>query len=175
MTTPFHRSPPRKPEPSKVAALAATLEHDALTLNHRYEPGYGRLYGPQNAPGAPRPIQARLRLLAEKHLMDSLRLGGFDGFEIWLDYADDDRPLDLVYPHALVIGRQGAEPVNVPLAWPNRGLKTLKFGAIAPVTDQPTTVMLGASDAGEALLTVVCQIVAAAVIALGDGNALEAA
>ncbi|MBC1182043.1 hypothetical protein HF680_05170 [Brevundimonas sp. WCHBH090558] len=108
--------------------------------------------------------------------MNSLRLGSHGDIEVWCDYPDDERPLDELYPNALVIGRQGAEPVVVPLMWPCRGLKTLGFGAAAPITTEPTTVMLGASDAGEALLTVVCQIVAAAVIALDGGDAaMEAA
>ena len=171
MTTPFHRQTPRKPEPSQVATLAAKLEHDALVLHHVYEHGYGRLSGPQNKPGAPRPLQARLRLLIERHIMDSLRLGGFCGVDAWLDYDDrDDRPLDEIYPDAIIIARQGAEPITVPLTWPNRGLKTLKFGAAVPVTTEPTTVMLSATDGGEALVAVVCQIVASAVLALGDNG-----
>lgn len=168
MTTPSYRRPAPSAEPCEVEALAAKLEHDALVLHHQFVPGYGALSGPQNAPGAPRPLQARLRLLAEKHLADSLRLGGFNGFEVWLDYSDDDRPLDELQPFALAIGRQGCEPITVPMTWPARGRKTLKFGAAAPFMKEPTTVMLGTSDAGEMLVAVVTQIVAAAVIALRD-------
>lgn len=169
MTTPYQRRHARQPESSQVATLATKLEGDALVLHHAYEYGYGRLTGPQNAPGAPRPAQARLRLLVERHVMDSLRLGGFGGMDVWLDYDDGaDRPLDEIYPAALVIARQGSEPISVPLSWPTRGLKTLKFGAAPPITEAPTTVMLGAQDGGEALMAVVCQIVAAAVLALSD-------
>lgn len=172
MTTPYHRRPSTAPEPSQVVALAAKLEHDVFVLHHKFAPGYGALSGPQRVPGAPRPLQARLRLLAERHIMDSLRLDGHDGVEVWLDYADNHRPLDEIQPHALVIARQGCEPITAPLSWTQ---KTLKFGAAAPITTAATSVMLGAPDGGEALVTVVTQVVAAAVIALGGGDVMEPA
>lgn len=169
MTTPYQRRCARQPDSCKIATLAAKLERDVLVLHHLFEHGYGRLSGPQNTPGMPRPLQARLRLLVERHVMDSLRIGGFDGMDTWLDYDDGaDRPLDEIYPAALVVALQGSEPIRVPLSWPARGLKTLKFGATPPITEAPTTVMLGAQDGGEALTAVVCQIVVAAVLALSD-------
>ena len=178
MTTPHHRrpAPACKLEPSQVATLAAKLERDALILHSQFAPGYGGLSGRQNAVAGfgSRPVQARLRLLAERHLMDSLRLGGHGDVEVWCDYPDDERPLDELYPDALVIARQGREPLSVPLAW-SRGLKSLKFGAAPPVTVEPVTVLLGCQDSGEMLVQTVVQIVAAAVIALGGTAALEAA
>lgn len=175
MTTPYHRRPSKAPEPCQVATLAAKLERDVFVLHHQFSHGYGSLSGPQNAPGTPRPLQARLRLMTERHVMDSLRLGDHGTFDVWLDYPDDDRPLDELKPFALVIARQGHEPITVPLTWPARGLKTLKFGAAAPITTAPTTVLCGASDAGEMLVAVVTQVVAAAVVALRDSDTLEPA
>ncbi|WP_338576509.1 hypothetical protein V8J38_14045 [Brevundimonas olei] len=161
-----------KPEPSDVARLAAKLEQDVLILHHQFTPGYGPLFGPQNVPGAARPAQARLRLLTEKHLMDSLRISGRRGFEVWLDYPDDDRPLDEIHPRALVIARHGLEPITAPMKWTR---KALRFGPALPVTAESINVLLGCQDSGEMLVQVVTQIVAAAVIALGDDAELEVA
>lgn len=115
-----------------VEALASYLETAVVSLHHRFIHGYGGLQGRQNGP-APRGLESRLRLVVEKHYVDALRIGGYDA-DIWLDYdnaTDDD--LDTLRPSALIVARQGCEPVEIGLGWPVRGLKTLRINPPAVV------------------------------------------
>ena len=156
--------------------LASYLEDAVVALHARFIFGYGGLQGRQNGP-APRSFEARLRLLVEKHFVDALRIGGHN-VDAWLDYddADADADLDALRPSALVVARQGREPVEIGLGWPVRGLKTLKINPPSAVASRPVTILLGASDAGEALTTALSQLIAAAVVSLDNGDAeLEAA
>ncbi|MGH6978136.1 MAG: hypothetical protein ACRED4_02405 [Brevundimonas sp.] len=159
---------------ANIEALAAWLEVSIIALHARFIPGYGALHGCQNG-AAPRSFEARLRLLVEKHYVDALRIGGCNA-DAWLDYQDDiDAPLDTLRPAAIVVGRQGCEPVEIGLGFPVRGLKTLRLHPPAALAIRPMTILLGASDAGEALTTALSQMVAGAVVSLDDGTAKEAA
>lgn len=158
---------------ASVEKLAGWLEASVLSLHHRFSYGYGGLTGAQNAPAARR-FEARLRLLVEKHYVDALRIGGHR-VDLWLDYDDDDAPLDTLRPAALIIARQGCEPVEIGLAWPTRGLKTLRLNPPSVVASRPMTILLGAADAGEALTAALSQMIAAAVVSLDDGHDREAA
>lgn len=158
----------------EVEKLAAWLEDAVVALHNRFIPGYGAITGSQTTP-APRGFESRLRLLIERHYADALRIGGY-GADIWLDYdnaTDDD--LDTLRPTALVVARQGCEPVEIGLGWPVRGLRTLRLNPPACPTPKPVTILLGASDAGEALTAALSQMIAAAVVSLDDGDAMEAA
>lgn len=158
----------------EVEALAAYLEDAVVSLHSRFAYGYGGITGSQNGP-ARRTFEARLRLLVEKHYVDALRIGGHNA-DVWLDYpADIDADLDTLRPSALVVARQGCEPVEIGLGWPVRGLKTLRLTPPAVVASRPCTILLGTSDAGEALTTALSQMIAGAVMALDDSDALEAA
>ncbi|MFN3878019.1 MAG: hypothetical protein ACK4MH_06555 [Brevundimonas sp.] len=157
-----------------VEALTAYLEDAVVSLHSRFAYGYGGLTGSQNGP-ARRTFQARLRLLVEKHYVDALRIRGHNA-DVWLDYsAEIDADLDTLRPSALVVARQGCEPVEICLGWPARGLKTLRLNPPAVVASRPMTILLGAADAGEALTTALSQMIAAAVVALGANKAMEAA
>lgn len=159
---------------AEVEALASYLETAVVSLHHRFIHGYGGLQGCQNGP-TPRSFEARLRLLIERHFVDALRING-RAVELWLDYAsDDDADLDTLRPSALVVARQGREPVEIGLGWPVRGLKTLRINPPAPVASRPMTILLGASDAGEALTTALSQWIAATVVSLDADDATEAA
>ncbi|MFC5372578.1 hypothetical protein ACFPIF_08450 [Brevundimonas faecalis] len=156
---------------ANIEVLAACLGDAVVALHARFIFGYGGLTGSQNGP-APRSFEARLRLLVERHFVDALRIGGHDA-DIWLDYdnaTDDD--LDTLRPTAVVVARQGCEPITIGLTWPARGLKTLRISPPSSVASRPCTILLGASDAGEALTAALSQVVAAAVVALDDGDAL---
>lgn len=157
-----------------VETLAAYLEDAVVSLHSRFAYGYGGLTGSQNSP-ARRTLEARLRLLVEKHYVDALRIGGHNA-DVWLDYpAEIDADLDILRPSALVVARQGREPVEIGLGWPARGLKTLRLNPPAVVASRPMTILLGAADAGEALTTALSQMIAGAVIVLDSGDALEGA
>lgn len=157
-----------------VEKLAAYLETAVVSLHARFVFGYGAITGRQNGP-APRSFEGRLRLLVEKHYVDALRIGGHH-FDVWLDYAsDDDAPLDTLRPAAIVVASQGREPLEIALGWPARGLKTLRLNPPASLTIRRVTILLGASDAGEALTTALSQMIAAAVVALDGGDEMEAA
>ncbi|GEM_PF-4357850 len=161
-------------ESAPVEKLAAYLEDAVLALHARFIFGYGGLTGSQNGP-APRRFEARLRLTVERHFVDALRVGGHNA-DVWLDYpADDDADLDTLRPAALVVARQGREPLEIGLGWPARGLKTLRLNPPAPLGIRPMTILLGAADAGEALTAALSQMVAAAVVSLDGGAAMEAA
>lgn len=170
--TPRLRRMLARPAPTAVEALAAYLENAVTTLHHRFAPGYGGLTGVQNGP-APRSLQGRLRLLVERHYVDALRIGGREA-TCWLDYPDDDTPLDDQCPTALVVACHFREPVVIGLGWPARGLKTLRLLPPAVVIARPMTILLGARDAGEALTSALSQLIAAAVVSLDDGDALAA-
>lgn len=158
----------------EVEALASYLETAVVSLHHRFIHGYGGLQGRQNGP-APRSFEARLRLLTERHFVDALRING-RAVDVWLDYDDDaDADLDTLRPTAVVVARQGREPVEIGLGWPVRGLKTLRLNPPAAAASRPVTILLGASDAGEALTTALSQMVAGAVVSLDGGAALEEA
>lgn len=107
--TPRLRGMLARAAPTAVEALAAYLEDAVTTLHHRFAPGYGGLTGVQNGL-APRSLQGRLRLLVERHYVDALRIGGREA-TCWLDYPDDDTPLDDQCPTALVVACQFCEPV----------------------------------------------------------------
>lgn len=157
-----------------VEALAAWLEDAVASLHARFIFGYGGLTGSQNGP-APRSFEARLRLLIERHFVDALRING-RAVDVWLDYDDDaDADLDTLRPTAVVVARLGREPITIGLGWPVRGLKTLRLTPPVSLGIRPMTILLGASDAGEALTTALSQMIAAAVVSLDDGAALEAA
>lgn len=158
-----------------VETLAEWLEGAVVSLHSRFIPGYGPLTGGQNG-SAPRTFEARLRLLVERHYVDALRIGGHHA-DVWLDYSDDsEAPLDTLRPAALVVARQGCrEPVVIGLGWPARGLKTLRLRPSGCASNKSVTILLSASDAGEALTTALSQMVAAAVVALGGPYAVEAA
>lgn len=158
-----------------VETLAEWLEAAVVSLHARFIPGYGSLTGGQNGP-APRTFEARLRLLVERHFVDALRIGERDA-NVWLDYADDtDADLDTLRPAALVVARQGGrEPIMIGLGWPARRLKTLRLHPQGCASDKSVTILLSASDAGEALTTALSQMVAAAVVALDSADTLEAA
>lgn len=159
---------------AEVEKLAAWLEDSVVSLHNRFIPGYGPITGSQNTP-APRGFESRLRLVVEKHYVDALRIGGHSA-DAWLDYdnaTDDD--LDTLRPSALIVARQGCEPVEIGLGWPVRGLKTLRINPPAVVASRPVTILLGASDAGEALTAAMSQMIAAAVVSLDGGAAMEAA
>ena len=172
--TPLHRRTPARPAPTAVEALAAYLEGAVITLHSRFTPGYGGLVGTQNGP-APRTFESRLRLTVERHFADALRLDGRDA-SVWLDYPDDnDASLDELRPSALVVARQFREPVVIDLGWPARGLKTMRLTPPTGVATRSVTILLGASDAGEALTAALSQMIAAAVVSLDDGDALDVA
>lgn len=153
---------------ARVEPLAAYLEDAVVSLHHRFIHGYGSLQGRQTGP-APRTFEARLRLLVERHFVDALRIGGRQ-VDVWLDYqSDDDTPLDTLRPAALMVARQGCEPVEIGLIWPVRGLKTLRINPPPVVASRTLTIMLAASDAGEALTAALSQMIAAAVVSL-DGT-----
>lgn len=176
MTTPYQRQPRPTPPPSDVEALAVRLESAVHVLHcGGYADAYGPLVGPQA--NTPRSLPARLRLGVEKHLCDALRLIEGDDVEAFLEYPEDDSRIDDpdARPIGLTIQRQRCEPIMVPLAWPGRGMKSLRFEPTPPLSHRTIAVMLGAPDAGEALVSTVCQLVAAAVVMLDDGDALEAA
>lgn len=157
-----------------IEALAAYLEDAVVALHGRFVFGYGALQGRQNGP-APRSFESRLRLLVELHAADALRIGGHNA-DVWLDYpADDDADLDTLRPSALIVARQGREPVTIGLGWPARGLKTLRLHPPASLGIRPMTILLGASDAGEALTAAMSQMIAGAVVSLDGGAAMEAA
>lgn len=157
-----------------VEALAAWLEDAVVSLHARFVFGYGALQGRQNGP-APRGFESRLRLVVEKHYVDALRIGGHSA-DAWLDYgADDDAPLDTLRAAALVVARQGRQPISIGLGWPVRGLKTLRISPPGSLGIRPMTILLGASDAGEALTAALSQMIAAAVIVLDADDATEAA
>jgi hypothetical protein len=157
-----------------VETLARYLEDAVVALHARFIFGYGGLTGCQNG-AAPRTFEARLRLLIERHYVDALRIGGHR-IDLWLDYpADTDADLDTLRPSALVVARQGCEPVEIGLGWPARNLKTLKLNPPASLAIRPVTILLSASDAGEALTTAMSQMIAAAVVSLDDAAAKEAA
>ncbi|MBD7940904.1 hypothetical protein [Brevundimonas guildfordensis] len=160
---------------AEVEKLAAYLEDAVVSLHHRFSYGYGGLQGSQNAP-APRSFEGRLRLLIERHFVDALRMNG-RAVDVWLDYpADDDADLDTLRPSALVVARQGClAPITIGLGWPARGLKTLRLNPPTAVASRPVTILLGASDAGEALTTALSQMIAAAVVSLDGDAALEEA
>lgn len=157
-----------------VEAVAAYLEDAVVALHGRFVFGYGALQGRQNGP-TPRSFEARLRLTVERHFVDALRIGGHNA-DAWLDYADNtDADLDTLRPAAIVVGRQGCEPLEIGLGWPARGLKTLRLHPPASISARPVTILLGASDAGEALITALSQMIATAVVALDADDAMEAA
>ena len=159
---------------ANVETLAAWLEDAVVALHGRFIPGYGALQGCQNG-AATRTFEARVRLLVERHYVDALRIRGRQ-VDVWLDYADDiDAPLDTLRPAALIVARQGREPVEIGLGWPVRGLKTLRLNPPASLAIRPMTILLGASDAGEALTAAMSQMIAAAVVSLDADDATEAA
>lgn len=176
MTTPHYRRPSRKPEPSDVETLAQRLESAVHVLHAGFAHGYGTLIGPQI--NSPRSLPARLRLLVEKHLCDALRLIEGDDVEAYLEFPDGDSPIDDpdARPSGLTVQRQRSDPITIPVVWPvRRGGQTLRFEATRPVSDRTISVMLGAPDGGEALVAVVVQLVAAAVVLTRDDVAKEAA
>lgn len=177
MTTPYQRQPPRlTPPPSNVEALAQRLE-SAVHILHGggYADAYGPLVGPQA--NGPRSLPARLRLTVEKHLCDALRLVEGDDVDAFLEFPDDNSPIDDADTRAigLTVQRQRCEPITIPMAWPGRGCKSLRFEPTPPFFDRTIAVMLGAPDAGEALVLTVCQLVAAAVVMQRTTGELEAA
>lgn len=171
MTAPSQRQMPRsRPTISEVETLSARLAAAVHVLHTQFEHGYGSLTGPQF--NSARSLPARFRLTVERHVCDALRLIEGEGVEAFLDFPNDDSQIDDpdARPIGLTIHRQRKEPVTVPLTWPGRGMKSLRFEAVPPISHRASAVMLGAQDAGEALTQTVCQFVAVAVLSLRDAG-----
>ena len=166
MAEPHHRALWAPRHESAADTLAADLLDFVVVAHCKYERGYGPLVGALTVP-APRPGQARLRLLVELHISRALDAHA-PGFEAILDYPDtgpqfsaDEKPCGLI-----VEGLGGM--FEAPLKWTGHRLLSFEPNPIFP---QARTVRLSAGDAGEELTSTVCRFVAGAVVSLQDRHA----